>query len=106
MGVDVFIAGYAATVAVGGVVGYFRAKSKTSLASGLIFGGILGYGCYQISEDPDDYSLTLATSLVLAGVMGSRYYKTKRFMPAGLITTISLGVVARYGIPLIVKNLQ
>lgn len=66
----------------------------------------MGYGCYQLSEDPDDYSLTLATSIVLSGVMGSRYYKTKRFMPAGLISVISLGMVARYGIQLASKNLQ
>lgn len=42
MPIDWISTAYAATVALGGVMGYVKAKSTASLAAGLIFGSVLG----------------------------------------------------------------
>ncbi|XP_034428630.1 transmembrane protein 14C isoform X1 [Hippoglossus hippoglossus] len=77
--------GYAALVASGGVIGYVKAGSVPSLAAGLLFGGLSGFGAYQISNDPKNIWVSLATSGALTGVMGKRFYGSRKFMPAGLM---------------------
>lgn len=59
MPVDLFSAIYAGTVTAGGLIGYFKAGSKPSLAAGLVFGSLLGFGTYLTSVNPDNYYLTL-----------------------------------------------
>ncbi|CAO2595838.1 Transmembrane protein 14C [Lemmus lemmus] len=77
--------GYAALVATGGIIGYAKAGSVPSLAAGLFFGGLAGLGAYQLSQDPRNVWVFLATSGTLAGIMGMRFYNSGKFMPAGLI---------------------
>ncbi|KAG8507710.1 Transmembrane protein 14C [Galemys pyrenaicus] len=77
--------GYAALVASGGIIGYAKAGSVPSLAAGLLFGGLAGLGAYQLSQDPRNVWVFLATSGTLAGIMGIRFYNSGKFMPAGLI---------------------
>uniref|UniRef100_A0A8C9BW61 Transmembrane protein 14C n=1 Tax=Phocoena sinus TaxID=42100 RepID=A0A8C9BW61_PHOSS len=77
--------GYAALVASGGIIGYARAGSVPSLAAGLLFGGLAGFGAYQLSQDPRNIWVFLVTSGTLAGIMGMRFYHSGKFMPAGLI---------------------
>ncbi|GAB1298107.1 Transmembrane protein 14C [Apodemus speciosus] len=77
--------GYAALVATGGIIGYAKAGSVPSLAAGLLFGGLAGLGAYQLSQDPRNVWVFLATSGTLAGIMGMRFYNSGKFMPAGLI---------------------
>ncbi|XP_055382460.1 transmembrane protein 14 homolog [Condylostylus longicornis] len=86
---------YAATVAAGGIIGYTKAGSIPSLGAGLIFGSILGYGAHLNSQEPPRPLLQLGTSLVLAGIMGSRFANSGKFMPAGLICIISCGALVR-----------
>ncbi|KAG7300930.1 Transmembrane protein 14C [Plutella xylostella] len=81
-------------------MGYAKAGSIPSLGAGLIFGSILGIGAYQISRDPSNYALMLGTTTTLGGIMGYRFYNSKKFMPAGLIFVLSVGMLAK----LIVKN--
>ncbi|XP_071553082.1 transmembrane protein 14C [Panulirus ornatus] len=97
MGVDYISYAYAAAVAMGGVVGYAKAGSVPSLGAGLLFGSLLGYGAYQLSENPANYYLTLGTSTVLGGIMGMRFLNSGKFMPPGLIAVMSLAMVARLG---------
>lgn len=97
MGVDYLSFTYAAAVAVGGVVGYVKAGSVPSLCAGLLFGSLLGFGAYQLSVNPGNYYLTLGTSSVLGGIMGMRFLNSGKFMPPGLITVMSLAMVARLG---------
>ncbi|XP_009448766.1 transmembrane protein 14C isoform X1 [Pan paniscus] len=77
--------GYAALVASGGIIGYVKAGSVPSLAAGLLFGSLAGLGAYQLSQDPRNVWVFLATSGTLAGIMGMRFYHSGKFMPAGLI---------------------
>ncbi|XP_063218297.1 transmembrane protein 14C [Bacillus rossius redtenbacheri] len=95
MPVDVLSFAYAAAVAAGGVVGYVKAGSLPSLGAGLLFGGLLGYGAFQTSQNPNNYYLLLGTSAVLGGVMGMRFYNSGKIMPAGLITVLSVAMVLR-----------
>ncbi|XP_026217048.1 transmembrane protein 14C isoform X1 [Anabas testudineus] len=103
MSVDWVGYGYAALVASGGVMGYVKAGSVPSLAAGLLFGGLAGFGAYQISNDPNNVWVSLATSGALAGIMGKRFYASKKFMPAGLVAGASLLLVGKLGLTLLQK---
>jgi len=89
---------YALTVTLGGAVGYAKAGSVASLAAGVGFGAALGFGAYQLSRDPQHYQFALVTTLMLASVMGARYYRGGKFMPAGLIFSLSMLNAARLGV--------
>jgi len=93
---DLISVAFASTVALGGVMGYVKAKSTYSLIAGLAFGGILGFGAYQTSVNPRNYYLTLGTSAVLGAFMGYRAFNSGKFMPAGLVATLSLLMVLRF----------
>ncbi|XP_065168201.1 transmembrane protein 14C [Atheta coriaria] len=95
MPLDLIGFAYAATVAAGGIMGFYKAGSIPSLGAGLFFGGALAYGAYQVTQDPTNYSYQLATSSMLAGVMGYRFYNSGRIMPAGVICVLSLAMIAR-----------
>ncbi|XP_038407590.1 transmembrane protein 14C-like [Canis lupus familiaris] len=98
--------GYAALVASGGIIGYAKAGSVPSLAAGLFFGSLAGLGAYQLSQDPRNIWVFLATSGTLAGIMGMRFYHSGKFMPAGLIAGASLLMVAKLGISVLNKPHQ
>ena len=95
---DVVSAGYATLVAAGGLIGYLKAGSIPSLVAGLGFGSVLGVGAYMTSVDPENYYLTLGTSAVLGSFMGYRFVNSGKFMPAGLITLLSIGMIARFSV--------
>ncbi|XP_054893299.1 transmembrane protein 14C isoform X1 [Poeciliopsis prolifica] len=103
MTVDWIGYGYATLVASGGVVGYVKAGSVPSLAAGLLFGGLAGFGAYQISNDPNNVWVSLATSGALSAVMGKRFYGSRKFMPAGLIAGASLLMVGKLSLTLLQK---
>ncbi|XP_055629021.1 transmembrane protein 14 homolog [Toxorhynchites rutilus septentrionalis] len=86
---------YAATVAAGGILGYVKAGSVPSLAAGLTFGAILGYGALLTSQDPPRPLLQVGTSLVLAGIMGARWSRSGKFMPPGIVCVLSCAILAR-----------
>ncbi|XP_007950396.1 transmembrane protein 14C [Orycteropus afer afer] len=98
--------GYAALVATGGIIGYAKAGSVPSLAAGLFFGGLAGLGAYQLSQDPRNVWVFLATSGTLAGIMGMRFYNSRKFMPAGLIAGASLLMFAKLGVSVLTRPHQ
>ncbi|RXG70029.1 Transmembrane protein 14C [Armadillidium vulgare] len=100
MPIDYISYAYALAVTAGGVIGYVKAgktEAFHSLGAGLLFGSILSYGAYQLSENPNNYHVSLGASTVLGGIMGMRFINSGKFMPAGLIASLSLLVILRLG---------
>ncbi|XP_010884067.1 transmembrane protein 14C isoform X2 [Esox lucius] len=96
--------GYAALIASGGAMGYVKARSVPSLAAGLLFGGLAGVGAYQISQDPQNIWVSLVTSGALAGVMGKRFYSSRKVMPAGLMAALSILMVGKLGVGVLLQK--
>ncbi|KAI9298163.1 TMEM14-domain-containing protein [Neoconidiobolus thromboides FSU 785] len=92
---------YAAIVAIGGSIGYIKAGSVPSLSMGLTFGGLLAYAANRVSKNQNDVYLSLALSLILLVVMGLRFSNSGKFMPAGLISALSLLMSIKYSLPLL-----
>jgi len=85
---------YGVLVLVGGVMGWVKAKSKPSLVSGLIFGVLLILEGYRIWQGiAVGVTQACVTTGLLAVVMGARFIATRKFMPAGLLTLLSLAVL-------------
>ncbi|KAM7071556.1 transmembrane protein 14C-like isoform 2-T2 [Acridotheres tristis] len=103
MAVDWLGFGYAALVASGGIIGYAKAGSVPSLAAGLFFGSLAGLGAYQVSQNPNNIWVSLVTSGALTAIMGTRFYHSKKFMPAGLIAGVSLLMVGRLALKMLEK---
>jgi len=87
--------GYSLAVATGGVIGYIKAGSAVSLLMGLVFGGLSAFGAYQTSQDPDNFWILLGSSGFLGAMMGYRSYMSGKFMPAGLVASLSILMVIR-----------
>ncbi|CAG8518557.1 14252_t:CDS:2 [Racocetra persica] len=79
---------YATTIALGGVFGYVKAGSIPSLFFGLTFGGLAAYAANRTSVNPKNAILAFVVSSVLFIVMGVRFYKSGKFMPAGFVSTL------------------
>lgn len=59
-----------------------------SLLAGSIFGALAALAAYQVSGDLNNVTLALIVSFTLMVVMGSRFYRGRKFMPAGLVTLL------------------
>lgn len=78
---------------IGGIIGYRKANSNVSLISGIISGLLLIIAAF-VHLQGQTWGLTLAAvvTAVLIVFFGFRLAKTRKFMPAGLMTI--LGVLA------------
>ncbi|KAJ3056270.1 Transmembrane protein 14C [Rhizophlyctis rosea] len=94
---DYFAFSYAFICFVGGLIGFLKAGSIQSLVAGAGAGTALGLAATQVSANPRNVRLILVTSLLLFLLMGSRFLKGGKFMPAGLVTIISAVSLFRYG---------
>ncbi len=84
---------YGILAIVGGIIGYVQAKSKASLISGIISGLLLvTAGVMQLQGQGLGLILALVVTIALIIVFAMRLAKTRKFMPAGLMT--ALGVAA------------
>uniref|UniRef100_A0A182RFB7 Uncharacterized protein n=1 Tax=Anopheles funestus TaxID=62324 RepID=A0A182RFB7_ANOFN len=85
--------GFAVLIIIGGIIGYMRAGSVVSLYAGLIFGVAIGAGAWCNSlKEPFPYLQLVVLSLLII-VMMIRFYKTRAFMPPGMILLLSLCVM-------------
>lgn len=84
---------YGILAIVGGIIGYVQAQSKASLISGIISGLLLvTAGVMQLQGQGLGLILAIVVTIALVIVFAIRLAKTRKFMPAGLMT--ALGVAA------------
>lgn len=84
---------YGILAIVGGIIGYVQAQSKASLISGSVSGLLLIIaGVMQLQGQQAGLILATVVTAVLVVVFAIRLIKTRKFMPAGLMSL--LGVVS------------
>ncbi|KAM7275144.1 hypothetical protein ACFE04_017010 [Oxalis oulophora] len=108
--------GFAAIVGLGGVMGYMKTGSKMSLTAGGVSAAALYFVFTQLPVHPvlassiglEGFSLLhgsncfvvtfdfKAVSTVLLGVMGSRFKKSGKIFPAGVVSLTSLIMAGGY----------
>ncbi|EGC37528.1 hypothetical protein DICPUDRAFT_91611 [Dictyostelium purpureum] len=87
---------YAVLLAIGGIIGYLKAGSMPSLVMGVLSGAAVGYSAnLTVTNRRLGTQLTLFLSFVLLLIMGSRFYNSQKFMPAGLVALFSFIVLAK-----------
>lgn len=87
---------YGVLLAVGGLIGYFKAGSRPSLIAGLL-SAVAALAAFGLSVGRYAFGppLGVLLSIVLFVLFGYRYaVKTSKFMPSGLLAVISLVVLA------------
>lgn len=86
---------YGILAIVGGVIGYVQAQSKVSLISGSISGLLLIIsGVSQLQGQAWGLILATAVTALLVIVFAVRLAKTRKFMPAGLMSLLGLAALA------------
>ncbi|KAH0455841.1 hypothetical protein IEQ34_015873 [Dendrobium chrysotoxum] len=89
--------GYAAVVGVGGVMGYMKSGSQKSLAAGGGSALLLYYVYTQLPVKPAfASSLGLGLSAALLAVMGSRFKRSGKIFPAGVVSIVSFIMAGGY----------
>ena len=78
----------------GGLTGFLTKGSKASLIAGSTFGGLLLVSALLISKSSETKSTTgnilgFSVSGMLGYVMGKKFLVSKKFMPAGLLASLS-----------------
>ncbi|PAV67036.1 hypothetical protein WR25_18382 isoform A [Diploscapter pachys] len=86
---------YAILLIVGGIFGFFRVGSIISLSTGLISGIIIAV--FTLLGLQFKTLVVACCSLVIAIVMGIRFYNSGIFLPPGLLCILSLLVLAVQG---------
>ncbi len=83
-------------MAAGGIAGFVKGKSVPSLVAGVSLGGLYGAAGVLINRGDckEGHTLAAVTSALVLGVMGPRFVRTKKLMPAGLLTATASGSFA------------
>ncbi|KAH8504674.1 hypothetical protein H0E87_012057 [Populus deltoides] len=89
--------GYAVLVGIGGAMGYMKSGSQKSLLAGGISASVLYYVYTQLPANPVyASSIGLGISAALMGVMGSRFLKSRKIFPAGVVSLVSFIMTGGY----------
>ncbi|MGB7769343.1 MAG: TMEM14 family protein [Verrucomicrobiia bacterium] len=82
---------YVVLLLVGGLIGFFKARSKVSLITSAVFAAILVLtvlpGVFQPAFARNLANMVLAVLLVVFAI---RLAKTKKFMPSGLMLAVTI----------------
>jgi uncharacterized membrane protein (UPF0136 family) len=87
---------YAVLLAVGGVMGFVKARSHASLVSGLL-SAVFAIVALWLSWEGSRWGIPLGSilAIVLFILFGYRYaVRNRRFMPSGMLAVVSLVVLA------------
>jgi uncharacterized membrane protein (UPF0136 family) len=85
---------YIVLLLIGGLIGFFKAKSQVSLISSSVFAAVLVLtqtGIFQPSVSLILVNVLLAALLVVFAI---RLAKTKKFMPSGLMLVLTILALA------------
>src|ERR1017187_4722386 len=86
---------YIVLLLVGGLIGFFKAKSKVSLITSAVFAAVLVLavlpGIFQPAFARNLVNVILALLLVVFAI---RLAKTKKFMPSGLMLAVTIAALA------------
>jgi uncharacterized membrane protein (UPF0136 family) len=86
---------YGILALIGGMIGYIQANSQVSLLSGSISGLLLIFAAYfQFQGQTWAVILAVLVTSILVVVFAFRLIKTRKFMPAGLMTILGLLTLA------------
>jgi uncharacterized membrane protein (UPF0136 family) len=79
----------------GGILGFVKAKSRASLIAGSVAGLLLLVAGHLVgTSGRNGLFLGLAVSLSLTSRFGAAYFRSRKLMPAGLMTILGIiGVV-------------
>lgn len=89
--------GYAALVGLGGLMGYVKSGSQKSMISGGISAAILFFVYAQLPTNPVlASSVGFGMSAALLGVMGTRFKKSGKIFPAGVVSLVSFIMTGGY----------
>lgn len=89
--------GYAALVGIGGAMGYVKGGSQKSVIAGGLSASVLYYVYTILPSNPVlASSVGLALSAALLGVMGSRFKRSGKIFPAGVVSFASLVMSGGY----------
>jgi uncharacterized membrane protein (UPF0136 family) len=83
---------YGILLIVGGLMGYVKAKSAPSLVAGGVSGVLALILAWYYDACPYVPATALLLSVALAVIMGRRYLRTRKAMPALLIVVLSIAV--------------
>ena len=85
---------YIVLLLVGGLIGFFKAKSKVSLITSTVFAVILIIAAVGILKP--DYARIISNVIMalLLVVFAIRLAKTKKFMPSGLMLAVTIAALA------------
>lgn len=83
--------GFGVVTIAGGLAGYLRKGSKASFGAGVVCGSLLITSGLMISGESQygGHSLAAGTSALMTLAMGQRFFKTGKFMPSGVVSTIA-----------------
>ncbi len=85
---------YGILLVIGGIMGYVTAKSKPSLISGVISGLLLLVTTFlQFQQIALGFILARIITVLLAVVFTIGLWKTRKFMPAGLMLVLSVVIL-------------
>ncbi len=82
---------YIILLVIGGLIGFFKAKSEVSLIMSVAFAGALSLCAADVVFKAYVADILLIALLI---VFAMRLQKTKKFMPAGLMLVITLAALA------------
>jgi uncharacterized membrane protein (UPF0136 family) len=86
---------YIVLLLVGGLIGFFKAKSKVSLITSAVFAAILVVAILPgIFQPPFARNLVNVILALLLVVFAIRLAKTKKFMPSGLMLMVTVAALA------------
>jgi uncharacterized membrane protein (UPF0136 family) len=86
---------YAVLLAVGGVMGFVKARSKASLISGVIsaIAAVVALVLARVGYESFGLYLGVTLSIVLFITFGYRWSLRRKFMPSGMLAIVSLVVL-------------